>query len=302
MEYVDKVVHAASAIFAGDTGNDTTTQQQEQRQQSPVNTREEPLAGVQGKGTATDPYDAGNREEQPGAPFTQENTAAMSSMKDTSSPSTATATATASSSGPESRSGPTADPGPGQPAVDEPLESQQRTAPIVDDTMATSQQEDHPAEQQTAPVGTATSQQEDSPAEQRTQDPSRGESSQTTKPASSSETTTTDTSDASAGSAGSNNSTNGNPEEEDSNAKVSEEALKGPKTGAPREEFEFEKKMEGKPNAYQNNGTNGNGGNGGNNIKPKEKVKESPHENHHGNRASKTISKVKEKLHLGHSA
>ncbi|KAE8377312.1 hypothetical protein BDV26DRAFT_215474 [Aspergillus bertholletiae] len=36
---------------------------------------EEPIAGVQGRGTATDPYDAGNRSDQPGAPQTQENTA-----------------------------------------------------------------------------------------------------------------------------------------------------------------------------------------------------------------------------------
>ncbi|KNG85263.1 solid-state culture expressed protein (Aos23) [Aspergillus nomiae NRRL 13137] len=36
---------------------------------------EEPIAGIQGRGTATDPYDAGNRLDQPGAPQTQENTA-----------------------------------------------------------------------------------------------------------------------------------------------------------------------------------------------------------------------------------
>ncbi|KAA8652600.1 hypothetical protein EYZ11_003727 [Aspergillus tanneri] len=38
---------------------------------------EEPLSGVQGKGTATDPYDAGNRDEQPGAPRSQQNTAVV---------------------------------------------------------------------------------------------------------------------------------------------------------------------------------------------------------------------------------
>lgn len=32
--------------------------------------------------------------------------------------------------------------------------------------------------------------------------------------------------------------------------KVSEEALKGPRTGPVREEFEFEKKMEGRASAY----------------------------------------------------
>ncbi|PWY67182.1 hypothetical protein BO70DRAFT_433003 [Aspergillus heteromorphus CBS 117.55] len=38
---------------------------------------DEPLSGIQGKGTATDPYDAGNREDQPGAPTTRENTAVI---------------------------------------------------------------------------------------------------------------------------------------------------------------------------------------------------------------------------------
>ncbi|PLB44369.1 hypothetical protein P170DRAFT_285073 [Aspergillus steynii IBT 23096] len=37
--------------------------------------KEEPLSGIQGKGTPTDPYDAGNRDEQPGAPDGQQNTA-----------------------------------------------------------------------------------------------------------------------------------------------------------------------------------------------------------------------------------
>ncbi|OJK01696.1 hypothetical protein ASPACDRAFT_41958 [Aspergillus aculeatus ATCC 16872] len=38
---------------------------------------DEPLSGIQGKGTATDPYDGGNRDEQPGAPHTEANTAVI---------------------------------------------------------------------------------------------------------------------------------------------------------------------------------------------------------------------------------
>ncbi|BCS11882.1 hypothetical protein ALUC_41222A [Aspergillus luchuensis] len=38
---------------------------------------DEPLSGIQGRGTATDPYDAGNRDEQPGAPRTKDNTAVI---------------------------------------------------------------------------------------------------------------------------------------------------------------------------------------------------------------------------------
>ncbi|RAL14637.1 uncharacterized protein BO97DRAFT_404166 [Aspergillus homomorphus CBS 101889] len=38
---------------------------------------EEPMSGIQGKGTATDPYDGGNRDDQPGAPHTTSNTAVI---------------------------------------------------------------------------------------------------------------------------------------------------------------------------------------------------------------------------------
>ncbi|PYH82606.1 hypothetical protein BO82DRAFT_401251 [Aspergillus uvarum CBS 121591] len=38
---------------------------------------DEPLSGIQGKGTATDPYDGGNRDDQPGAPRSQANTAVI---------------------------------------------------------------------------------------------------------------------------------------------------------------------------------------------------------------------------------
>lgn len=53
METVSKVVNAATAALWGDG---STVQQQT----TPHG--EEPIAGVQGKGSSTDPYDAGNRE------------------------------------------------------------------------------------------------------------------------------------------------------------------------------------------------------------------------------------------------
>ncbi|KAJ5764349.1 hypothetical protein N7533_003030 [Penicillium manginii] len=61
METVTKVVHAASTAIWGE-GNDSQSTQQH---------GEEPISGVQGKGAANDPYDAGNRDEQPSAPFTE---------------------------------------------------------------------------------------------------------------------------------------------------------------------------------------------------------------------------------------
>ncbi|CAI7651841.1 unnamed protein product [Penicillium pancosmium] len=61
METVTKAVHAASTAIWGDSNNNQSTQPH----------GEEPISGVQGKGAANDPYDAGNRDEQPSAPVTE---------------------------------------------------------------------------------------------------------------------------------------------------------------------------------------------------------------------------------------
>lgn len=66
MEAVSKVVNAATAALWGDG---STAQQQS----TPHG--EEPIAGVQGSGEPNDPYDAGNREEQPEASISEGNTA-----------------------------------------------------------------------------------------------------------------------------------------------------------------------------------------------------------------------------------
>ncbi|KAF7593342.1 hypothetical protein BBP40_011632 [Aspergillus hancockii] len=67
MEPVNQTWHTAADSLKNDYRN---SEQQWTGQRS-----EEPLSGVQGRGTATDPYDAGNRPEQLGAPQTQANTA-----------------------------------------------------------------------------------------------------------------------------------------------------------------------------------------------------------------------------------
>ncbi|KGO67638.1 hypothetical protein PITC_064010 [Penicillium italicum] len=64
METVNKYVNAASTAIWGENG---TPQAQQHG--------EEPISGVQGKGRVTDPYDAGNRDEQPGAIQSDVNTA-----------------------------------------------------------------------------------------------------------------------------------------------------------------------------------------------------------------------------------
>ncbi|KAL3473143.1 hypothetical protein BJX99DRAFT_202609 [Aspergillus californicus] len=65
---METITHAVQ-----NAGNALWGQQGEQRQQH----GEEPVSGIQGKGTVTDPYDAGNRDEQPFAPKTTSNTAVM---------------------------------------------------------------------------------------------------------------------------------------------------------------------------------------------------------------------------------
>lgn len=52
METVNKVVHAASTAIWGEGQDNQSTQPH----------GEEPVSGVQGKGAANDPYDAGNRD------------------------------------------------------------------------------------------------------------------------------------------------------------------------------------------------------------------------------------------------
>ncbi|PIG86900.1 solid-state culture expressed protein (Aos23) [Aspergillus arachidicola] len=66
MEPFDKAWHTA----ADSLKNDHRSSEQQWTQHG-----EEPISGIQGRGTATDPYDAGNRPEQPGAPQTKKNTA-----------------------------------------------------------------------------------------------------------------------------------------------------------------------------------------------------------------------------------
>ncbi|KAL4785617.1 hypothetical protein BJX76DRAFT_356009 [Aspergillus varians] len=78
METISQAVHSASnaiwnevdALRGGQHQTTETTEQPASQQHG-----EEPISGIQGKGTVDDPYDAGNRDEQPGAPVSQENTA-----------------------------------------------------------------------------------------------------------------------------------------------------------------------------------------------------------------------------------
>ncbi|KAJ5690162.1 hypothetical protein N7462_004554 [Penicillium macrosclerotiorum] len=85
MEAVNKVVHAASTAIWGE--QDTNSNQPNEQN---VPYGEEPISGVQGKGLANDPYDAGNREEQPDAPFSDANTAPQEPRLDSAKPQVST--------------------------------------------------------------------------------------------------------------------------------------------------------------------------------------------------------------------
>lgn len=94
MDTVHKVVDAASKAIWGET-----TDQQKGQQ------AEEPVSGAQGKGTATDPYDGGNREEQPGAPRITENTGPKTKSASTSTEDEPASKTPADESAPKSASG-----------------------------------------------------------------------------------------------------------------------------------------------------------------------------------------------------
>ncbi|KAJ9293364.1 hypothetical protein DTO271G3_7860 [Paecilomyces variotii] len=62
METVNRAIDTASQAIWGENSSQSQLQQQQQQQHG-----SEPLSGESGKGTVTDPYDAGNRDEQPAA-------------------------------------------------------------------------------------------------------------------------------------------------------------------------------------------------------------------------------------------
>ncbi|KAL4930844.1 uncharacterized protein BDV17DRAFT_289278 [Aspergillus undulatus] len=74
METVQQAYQTASnAVWNGVDalrGNNQTEQRVNQH-------GDEPMSGIQGKGTVADPYDAGNRDEQIGAPINKDNTAVV---------------------------------------------------------------------------------------------------------------------------------------------------------------------------------------------------------------------------------
>ncbi|KAL2830026.1 hypothetical protein BDW59DRAFT_29542 [Aspergillus cavernicola] len=90
----------------------------------------EPISGIQGKGTVDDPYDAGNRDEQPNAPETNSNTAVMTEPVPSTIPDLSKShTATQGSSENENAALATSSLGPTNPTVNHPtsVQSPQKT-------------------------------------------------------------------------------------------------------------------------------------------------------------------------------
>ncbi|KAJ5713228.1 uncharacterized protein N7483_010409 [Penicillium malachiteum] len=91
MEAVNRVVNAASSALWGE----------DYTHPKDIPHGDEPISGVQGKGLANDPYDAGNREEQPGAPSSDEGNTAPQEPKLEGNPLNSTVTESSNPSKPD---------------------------------------------------------------------------------------------------------------------------------------------------------------------------------------------------------
>ncbi|KAL4771156.1 hypothetical protein BDW60DRAFT_191000 [Aspergillus nidulans var. acristatus] len=91
METITHAVQSASNALWNEVdalrgGQQTQAEQRVPQQQEQHG--DEPMSGIQGKGTVTDPYDAGNRDDQLGAPISKDNTAAMTGPLSSTAPGT----------------------------------------------------------------------------------------------------------------------------------------------------------------------------------------------------------------------
>ncbi|EAW13122.1 uncharacterized protein ACLA_015640 [Aspergillus clavatus NRRL 1] len=212
---------------------------------------EEPLSGVQGRGTATDPYDAGNRDEQPDAPATKDNTAVITEPLESITPLENKPTDPSPASGAGLKAGATPSPaqeklipsstnsatetGPGNPIVDLPSPAQEQTNPTAsansnNNTSSSNSNSNNLSE----PRSISQSQPNSRPLspkspKQRDLAMSEGVSSSRSPPR--------EEGDASS----SSNGEHGPPQ----NGNVSIEALKGPQGPAPKETADFEQEMDG---------------------------------------------------------
>ncbi|KAJ5629727.1 hypothetical protein N7528_003384 [Penicillium herquei] len=218
MEAVNRVVNAASTAIWGE----------DYTHPKDIPHSDEPVAGVQGKGLANDPYDAGNREEQPGAPSPDVgNTAPQepkldgkplnSTVIEPSKPETASGFAVAGSSGS------------GSVYSESPKTSRAQTL-----------EQRNNAEPGAALVSPASEPTSPSASKKETTEAAEAESNEHNI-----------NSDESAFESESNGQENGTPmqshsQAEDPHHQVSKEALEGPQGPAPRSAEEFEKEAKEK--------------------------------------------------------
>ncbi|GIJ86191.1 hypothetical protein Asppvi_005073 [Aspergillus pseudoviridinutans] len=220
---------------------------------------EEPVSGIQGRGTATDPYDAGNRDEQPGAPQTQDNTAVIPEPLESIAPievkptdvssahstsdqgawagagagtTTALPVAPQESPAPAQEKSQSTAPdtnlgsGPGNPAVEEPSPAQEQTNPTASSADTTT----------SSTSNTASSSSNKAPSRSEPEKPAPEQRSQTMPDSDSSSQKKEDDGGVPGGVERAPPTTTQN---------VSVEALKGPQGPAPRDAYEFEKEMDG---------------------------------------------------------
>ncbi|KAJ5101846.1 hypothetical protein NUU61_004068 [Penicillium alfredii] len=215
MDAVNKVVNAASTALWGDPNPSQTVAQH----------GEEPISGVQGQGGALDPYDAGNREEQPGAPATEINT--TTTPQDPKLDNSTNNNSSSSSSNSTSSTSPDSQAKAAPASSSESASSSSSSSPNSNQATNTTTSNSHPDQPMSAQAGGSSTSAKSSPAgsEQRSTDALNGANSEMSGSAS-----------------------------DDGPVKVSEETLKGPQGPPPRPAYEFEKEMEGKAPAKEEGG------------------------------------------------
>ncbi|KAI9928205.1 hypothetical protein ASPWEDRAFT_170797 [Aspergillus wentii DTO 134E9] len=269
METVHKVVDAASHAIWGEANT------QDQHNQSLEQHGDEPLSGIQGKGSATDPYDAGNRDEQPGAPSTKENTAVVTGPPPDDLPSDIISAKKGTDSSMTELS----------------PRDQENQVPSGNSGKEDFSSQSQNVEQRSQGQG----QSENTSEGQRSKQSQQSEPKEESKEASSKQ-------ESSKEEPSKESSKSADDYEQNPDVKVSEEALRGPKTPAPREAFEFEKRMDAKGQPPKPDGDGG----------AAKEPKPSQQEHHHDGSAThhnKPITYMKDKLgrvvkagnHLHHS-
>ncbi|KKA22775.1 hypothetical protein T310_3187 [Rasamsonia emersonii CBS 393.64] len=254
METVNKVVDAGKRAIWGESNNETNKPH-----------GEEPISGVTGKGTATDPYDAGNRDVQPDAPPVAEGGISSEPVEQrTSNPNDGSSSSNNNSNSKNSKNNNSSD---------------------LLKTTASSQQPDPASSSDVGAADTAASQPVGETNEQLKK---QGE-----KQARDPQQDTTKT----GGDANANNSPSTKPSNNNSNSKNADDASP---SGSPSSNAKDAGNGHSNSNSNSNSNKNSNS-NSNSNAKPNSNANGIGHKRNKSS-TSRTLEKVKDKLHIGRNS